>query len=218
MKKNLFLVLILFLLVGSFNFAEIPDNTIIIGSKAFTIDCLFDPSFSDDINNALAESGGSNLYFRMAGEDNFSDLMTGEPIDQSETQNWPEITLVNENREEVVYGAGNGVAKDKKEAVISLESGAISSFKKITVESTDLENVDKIKINSELYSIGEEVTTMISGSNILLIEFLDVDSNVLAELELDTSEDLNSESKTLSVTDSGDNNEEDEPLEVISIE
>lgn len=209
-----FIMILIFVLVfSSLSFATIPEDTIIIGSKAFALDCIFDSSFNDDINEALFEAGGTDLYYRLTGQNQFYDLMNGEPIDNSKTEKWPEITLIKADRSQVIYEAGNGAEKDAVKVLVSVEVGSIESFKKVTVHSTDIDEAVSFMINGNKMQLGEEMNIMTS-ENIVEVDLLDLSDGVVGTFDLDVSNNITD--KSIVISEGSDSSYES--LKVISID
>lgn len=200
LKNVLVLTISLVMIMTSVVFAEIPDQTIILGDKAYDLDCLFSSNFVKEINEQLqkAISKGYKLSFRLGGSD-YKDIFTGKVVPKETIQDWPKITRVDSKGNQTVYDKGNGNVVDQPNtyyANVSVEVGSISSFKKVKITSVDqsfsgivkyrvVESASNLDITR---NIDQEVTVM--NGNTITIEFLDGNSKIVASgtLNIKTAE------------------------------
>ncbi len=195
LKNVLILSISLVMIMSSAVFAEIPDQSIILGDKAYHINYFFLPELLDDINEQLnkAISNGYGLSYRL-NDDNYRDMFTGEIIPQEVIQDWPSITYLDSNGSEVVYDKGNGGVIDQPNtyyADVNVESSSIPNIKRITIISVDksftdvtqfrvLRPTDNIDVTRD---ISERITVLTDKE--ITIQFLDNDSKLLASGILD---------------------------------
>lgn len=200
LKNVLILTISLVMIMTSVVFAEIPDRTIILGDKAYDIDCLFSPNFVKEINEQLqkAVSNGYKLSFRLGSSD-YKDLFSGNVVPNEDIQKWPEVTRVDSEGQQTVYDKGNGNVIGQPStyyANVNVEVGSISSFKKIKITSVDqsLSGIVKYRVletatNLDITkNIDQDITVMNAGT--VTIEFLNASSGVVASgtLNMKTAE------------------------------
>ena len=99
--------------------AEIPNNSIIIGDQAFSIQYLFQPGAKEEINNAITSFMSTNpngkIFFQLDGMNTqFTDIFSGEPASEQELNSLPEITFKDENGNLRKFAAGNGEEIDSE--------------------------------------------------------------------------------------------------------
>lgn len=154
-------------------FAAIPGNSIIIGNKAYDINLLFNPSYVTEVNTALGNANGV-MYYNLGGNA-FYNIMTGTVVTSSQMSLLPEVTFVNSQGNQTTYAAGNGDPVGQINAEVNILSGAISSFKEITVNSTDVDDAEKFALKdlsnnsmSDETVIGESVIVMTNQTSLEL--------------------------------------------------
>ena len=82
MKKHrvLALVLVFMMLMTSVAYGAIPNNSVIIGDKGYSIDYLMDEGNLAEINEAVAANGLNPIYFQLDGvADSFTNVMRSLP-------------------------------------------------------------------------------------------------------------------------------------------
>ena len=100
-KKIVALALFMVMTISTAAFAAIPNQTIILGNKAFDVSLLNDANYKNAIQDALIETG--TFYYR----DNSGKIIaaTGETIEASELE---EIEYIDEDGNKTIYEAGDG--------------------------------------------------------------------------------------------------------------
>ena len=93
MKKSILVVTLVFLmLMTSCAYGAIPNNSVIIWSKAYSIDYLMDESHLGEINQAIADAGLRPIYFQLTGvAETFTDVFNMAAATQTELDSLPEI-------------------------------------------------------------------------------------------------------------------------------
>jgi hypothetical protein len=176
------------MLTSSMVFAQVPDDSIVIGQKAYSIELLFSSQYVDEINQAVdqAVSNGYGLYCKLGG-DSCRDIFTNGAVSDSEIANWPQITYKDASGNETVYAEGNGeeVSVSSKSAYVTVEvANALPTFKQVNVLSSEYDNAVSFKVvygstESGVTSLGTEVTFMTSESTVE-IQLLDNSGSVVA--------------------------------------
>ena len=111
--------------------AAIPNESVIIGSKAYSIDCLFNNAYTAQINADLAVSNGI-LYFNMNGG-GWKDIITGHVVTNEQMTALPNVTYIDKDGKSSIYAKGNGDLV----VAVSVESvSAVSGTAKVGVELT----------------------------------------------------------------------------------
>lgn len=178
-----------FVMLTSMTFAQIPDNSIVIGQKAYSIELLFSSDYLDEINQAVdqAVSNGYGLYYKLDG-DAYRDIFTNGAVTDSEIAKWPQISYKDSTGNESTYAPGNGeeIASSSKSAYVTVEiANALPTFKKVNVLSSEYGNAVNFKVvynggTTEVIPFGTEVTFMTSESTVE-IQLLDNAEAVVAK-------------------------------------
>lgn len=199
LKKKITLSVVSSMLLALFSVssasAAVPGNSIIIGSKAYDIELLFNPSYVTEVNAALGNANGV-MYYNLGG-DTFFNIMTNSVVTDNELSQLPAVTFVDSQGKQTVYQAGNGDPVSLAKAEVTVKSGAISSFKQITVNSASVDGAQKFALKdlssnsmSVAAAIGETTTVMTSESSLELY-ILDASGGELASGVLAVSSDGN---------------------------
>lgn len=89
--------------------AAIPNNSVIIGAKGFSIDYLMLSHALPEINQAIAEAGDAPIYYQLDGTNEvFADVFTNQPITPQNMQALPQITYKEGDGKVIVYAEANG--------------------------------------------------------------------------------------------------------------
>jgi hypothetical protein len=110
MKKSILVVTLVFLmLMTSCAYGAIPNNSVIIWSKAYSIDYLMDESHLGEINQAIADAGLRPIYFQLTGvAETFTDVFNMAAATQTELDSLPEIEYTDAQGNKTTYAAGFG--------------------------------------------------------------------------------------------------------------
>ena len=113
--------LVSLLLMTPCAYGAIPDNSVIIWSKAYSIDYLMEETHIGEINQVIADAGMHPIYFQLSGvAETFTDVFTMIPATQTELAGLPEIEYTDAQGNKTTYAAGFG------EAVIAGEFRVLS--------------------------------------------------------------------------------------------
>lgn len=79
----------------------LPDDTILIGNKAFSIFHLTDSNYDDAINEAVKDADAENLYYKLKGE--LISLITNEEISESEKATFENVLFIDQEGKKWIY-------------------------------------------------------------------------------------------------------------------
>ncbi len=89
-----------------------PNNSVIIWSKAYSIDYLMDESHIGEINQAIGEAGSHPIYFQLSGvAEVYTDVFTMAAATPAALAALPEIEYKDAQGNKTTYAAGFGCAK-----------------------------------------------------------------------------------------------------------
>jgi len=113
MRKRMMAVLIasLTILMGTVSFAEVPDNAVVLGDKAYAVELLFSDDYTAQIQTDANAANGSLYYNLGAG---WKNIFTNEEV--IDFNSWPQIAYVDASGITHTYAAQNG-----EEATLSYE-------------------------------------------------------------------------------------------------
>jgi hypothetical protein len=139
-----------------------------------------------EINAALTNANGI-MYYNLNGGTTFYDIMTGTPITVTQMSNLPQIQFTDQNGNVSNYSAGNGNLISTSTANVTVAVGTISTFKQVTVNSTDVNGAVQFALKESsaasylnaVMPIGQ-TTTVSTSQNTLEVDLLDAGGNVLA--------------------------------------
>lgn len=114
----------------------LPSDTIVIGNKAFTIDTLFNPQFSQAIQDALDDSDGESLFFNMDGyTEGFVNLFDiDQPMTEEQKADLKNIVLTKEDGTTETYA--NFDDEEPVEETTALVVKSVSAINAKTLEVT----------------------------------------------------------------------------------
>lgn len=188
--------------------AAVPENTIVIGDKAWDANLLFDPEFSQTILDAFMENGGNLNYVDF---DNKIQDFLGEEVDASE---WPEVTYTDVEGNQVRYEEGNGdpIVQDGELKVVEVSAITDTVFsgsdkeQKLEFTINNGEKVSLEKLEEQGYTVvfrTNEGADVLSKDNIIdntklinLNEF-----SYVIEISKEGMEPIYSEDKKVKVVD-----------------
>jgi hypothetical protein len=127
MKKHriLALVLVFMMLMTSVAYGAIPNNSVIIGDKGYSIDYLMDEGNLAEINEAVAANGLNPIYFQLDGvADSFTNVMNGIVATQAELYALPAITYKDASGQITVYDPAFG---ESDVTIVSLAPVAVTT-------------------------------------------------------------------------------------------
>ena len=92
-------------------FGAIPNNSVIIWSKAYSIDYMMKENNLGEINQAIAQAGLKPIYFQLPGvAEVFTDVFTMAAATPDELTALPEIDYTDAQGNKTTYAAGFGDA------------------------------------------------------------------------------------------------------------
>lgn len=128
--KVLALILVFSMLFASVAYAAVPNNSVVIGSKAYSIDYLMVEANIPEINQAVAENGNNPIFYQLPGvAETWTDVMTSQPATPEQIAAWPEITYKDAQGNVTRYGAGNGEPVVEQLTVVSVSAITITKLK-----------------------------------------------------------------------------------------
>ena len=110
MQKRILALALFFLgLMTPCAYGAIPNNSVIIWSKAYSIDYLMDEIHLGEINQAIAIAGPHPIYFQLSDvAETFTDVFTMDAATQTELAGLPEIEYTDAQGDKTTYAAGFG--------------------------------------------------------------------------------------------------------------
>lgn len=79
----------------------LPDDTILIGNKAFSIFHLTDSNYDDAINEAVKNAGADDLYYQLSG--NLLSLVTNKEISESKKATFENVLFIDQEGKKWIY-------------------------------------------------------------------------------------------------------------------
>jgi len=97
------------LLLATGAYAAVPNDTVIIGDKAFAIEYLTNPSHAAEIQQALDNADPGGIWYSIEGvTQGWTSIFTGNVATASDIAAFPQIEYKNAQGEVTVYESGNG--------------------------------------------------------------------------------------------------------------
>lgn len=107
--RNILAATALMAVIGTSALAALPNNTLIVGTKACSIEYLFDSASGVVINDWLSSETYSTVWYQLDGMNvAFEDMFTGSTMTAVEMAALPEISYTTNGTIFVKYAAGNG--------------------------------------------------------------------------------------------------------------
>ncbi|MFA4884493.1 MAG: hypothetical protein WC601_01730 [Desulfotomaculaceae bacterium] len=183
-KQTMALVIttVMVLVLATVAGAAIPNNSVIIGNKAFSIDYLMEPSHIDEISQALDEAGDAPTYYQLNGVvENLTDVFTGQPITVQQEEALPAITYKDGSGNVTQYASGNGNEISVYTATADVTVGAMS-FKDINIKNCTMPGAAQFKVDgsSRVNSLGTAIRIMSSSDTVGVSILADDGITVLA--------------------------------------
>ncbi|MFA4884492.1 MAG: hypothetical protein WC601_01725 [Desulfotomaculaceae bacterium] len=123
-KQTMLLIMtaVMVLVLATAADAAVPNNSVIIGSKAFSIDYLMVPANIDEINQALADAGLVPVFYQLDGvATDFTDVFTSQPMTDEQEKALPAITYKDGSGNTTQYASGNGDADSDEDEFIVVD-------------------------------------------------------------------------------------------------
>jgi len=130
LKKLVSLATVATMLMGSAAFAEVPSQSIIIGSKAYDVNLLFDAAYKGEIQQAInaVPQGTNQFYYKINVMTQWRTIFGNTALTEEQIGQWPEITYIDSAGESTVYEAGNGEAVGENDAEIAAALDALDAL------------------------------------------------------------------------------------------
>lgn len=129
----------------------IPGHSIIIGSKAYSLDYVVKPSNFGEINNAISSAGNSNIYY-VVNSTTVKDLFTNQVVSTNIIDSMPVINFTDGEGEKYIARGGQNYMEHVASpftATAKVEIGAsFNLIKKITITSTTVPSANYFSIGS----------------------------------------------------------------------
>ena len=186
-KRIIALVLSFTLLMTSVAYGAIPNNSVIIWSKAYSIDYLMDESHIGEINQAIAEAGPHPIFFQLPGvAEVFTDVFTMAAATPAELAALPEIEYKDAQGNKTNYAAGFGEAiNDFSEECLSLvQTGYFQDYPGIPIKAAFEYFFDEP--TWEYYLVGNEHIVEFVGGCLYDEEPVTISIQFLVNLEAET--------------------------------
>lgn len=146
-------------------YAEIPDNSIIIGNSAYDQGCLFNPSFKDEIQDKLNSTDKNNVYYKYSTPTKkvFQKVYGNGNLTDEEIQQLPQINYKDIHGNSYKYAQGNGnimtVSDDKD--VKFLDTQTTETVQNQLVESVDNEVYGDFLGNNSTNTTSDDIVSSI---------------------------------------------------------
>jgi len=102
-KRIASIVSMAMLLMGGAAYAQIPDNSILLGDKGYAVELLFDDEYTAQIQESANDASGYLYYNLGAG---WKDIFTGEDI--ADFDSWPQVEYTDAEGTVKWYDSKNG--------------------------------------------------------------------------------------------------------------
>lgn len=117
MIKKIMILVAAILLVGTAPaFAEVPSQTIIIGSKAYDVNLLFNAAYKGEIQQAInaVPPATNQFYYKINMMTQWRTIFGNTSLTAEQIGQWPEITYIDAVGMEHIYKSGNGDEADSE--------------------------------------------------------------------------------------------------------
>lgn len=181
----------------------IPSHSIIIGSKAYSLDYVVKPANYGEINNAIISAGSSDIYY-VVNSSTIKDLFTNEYVSTNVVDSIATITYKDSNGDQYIARSGQDYMEHVTTpftATAKVEIGSsLNLIKRITVTGAAIQDANYYSVgDSSIVSVGSSVQTTISQNNSAVSFYADSSGRYLvATGTLDTGTSTGSVSRSIS--------------------
>lgn len=162
---------------------SIPKNSVIIGTKAFSLDYAGRPENTKEIQEALDSNPGPVYYNHGNASNLWVNLSTGLPVTNKIIELLPKIIYKDAGGNVTVYAAAGKKTGQGKKAIASVMLG-VMGLKEITIKSVvAIDGAAKFKLegSSVIKEIGEKIRLITSASSIKVFVYASDGTTLLAE-------------------------------------